>query len=533
MFRKLQDRLSAAASAAFGTATASGIDTAVAHERLQALGPYTSEQIAQALLATSGNVDQAAEILLLSSPNGDDNDHDFASAQVHQQYQHYQNEPNYRHDDDEDLQRALQQSMMPSTTPSTHFNSTNNHSVVVAQQRPDRTPAMNDAAAAAERRAAASKPKALKKPRSYSNSNNNQTKQSPVPSSSAHSSTAAVSAAAAPIRVHKVHKLQLHHPDVKLIPQLRDKSVEEQVVRTADRMKHHPAAVDALHRALSALYQNPDGEAVRRIDTNSPGFVRSVAPAPGALDFLRAMRFDSTTSNNDKTMLILHLPLYDPALVYLGLTALEQTRTTLEYQTAKEWLVFAKEMTAFLTAPVIDDSNEATQRKAHSRQCPTEPTAGRGALLQIQLLPSTSLSASSTASAATAPTTLPTATNTTVATTGTTAGLRTIRRRFDSDDTVEDVLSWIGAAVGTEILSRLQKNTWCLVNINHSQRAPIQIPAQNKWTLQFAGCWPSGRLVVQPSSTSSLNTAAAARPGTAAAGGDSHGLASGTLSDDE
>ena len=46
---------------------------------------------------------------------------------------------------------------------------------------------------------------------------------------------------ARPLRT-KSELLRQHHPDVKLIPKLQDKSIEEQILRTVDRMKHHSEA---------------------------------------------------------------------------------------------------------------------------------------------------------------------------------------------------------------------------------------------------------------------------------------------------
>jgi hypothetical protein len=56
-----------------------------------------------------------------------------------------------------------------------------------------------------------------------------------------------------------------HHPDVKLIPKLQDKSKGEQIMRCTDRMKNSPAAVETLLKALSAARQNPDTDKFRHI----------------------------------------------------------------------------------------------------------------------------------------------------------------------------------------------------------------------------------------------------------------------------
>jgi UBA/TS-N domain/PUB domain len=470
MFRKLQDRVAAVASAAFGTA-----DSDV--QRLQSLGNFTTEQVTSALRATSGNVDRAADLLLSQQQQQQQQQHNQFSTASNQ------NVMDLTGEDDDDLQQALQQSLQE-------------------VRRPTRTPAMNDAAQAAERRAAANKNKPLKAKPSNATGN---AKPKAKAQSALSLQTNTPYQPSPPVIRNNVHSLKKHHPDVKLIPKLQDKSVEEQILRTADRMKNNPAAVDTLHRAMTALFRDPDQAKYRRIDTSTAGFVRSVAPAPGAVDFLKALKFAQQGQ-----FLVLHEPLYDPALMYLGLTALEQTRDTIEYRTAKELLVFTKEMTRLLeTTP---SATETTQRSAHLAKCPTEPAPGRGALLQVQLLVEQSNGSSA----------------------GSSGTSRTIRRRFDSDDTVADVLSWIGGTVGTDILAHLVNETWCLANVNHSQRAPIHVATQKHWTLQSVGCWPSGRLQVQPMAAVAPTAAESSSTGAwVLRAGESHGLASGTSSDDE
>jgi lipopolysaccharide biosynthesis regulator YciM len=140
MFRKLQDRVVAAASNALGiTATANNENDMSTIQRLQALGDYTVAEVESALNTAGGNVDRAAELLLLQqrtiSSNHNNNDADMM-------------------DEDMELQRALQQSLEVQEQ---------------QQQIPPRSDIMNQAAEAAFRRAEMSKPSISskkKKPRS-------------------------------------------------------------------------------------------------------------------------------------------------------------------------------------------------------------------------------------------------------------------------------------------------------------------------------------------------------------------------------
>jgi PUB domain/UBA/TS-N domain len=473
MFRKLQDRLSAAV---FGGGSAAESDV----ERLQALG-FSEPQATAALEAAGHNVDRAAELLLSSS----------SSSQQPQSQLHSQN-----HDHDAELQRVLQQSMMEQQQ--------QQQQLTVQQHR---TEVMSKAAEAAARRAA----QAPTKKKSATKTTTAAPKPPPRPVPAASQLHTAFQATSITTATKTTAALSQHHPDVKIIPKLQDKSVEEQVLRTADRMKHHPAAVDTLYRLVSTIYKEPANDKYRRIDTTTAAYQRSgVQDVPGAHDFLMALKFQTM-----QNVMILHTHLYDPALVYLGMTALEQTKRTAEYTAAKAQLLFVKEMQSILNTTTTTDTTEqeTAQRAAFLAQCPKEPVdrGGGVALVKVQLLPNV-----------------------------------TLHRRFDSDDTVHDVLTWLGGTVGSALYQRLVvTGTWCLVDMNshgrattvaghHHHHPTIDCVNGSHLTLQYVGCWPSGRLQVRPSATTIVNDSNNSNSNMDRVGETkSRGLALGSFSDDE
>ena len=270
-------------------------------------------------------------------------------------------------------------------------------------------------------------------------------------------------------------RLVAHHPDVKVIPKLQEKSKEEQILRCADRLKQNHVAVDTLLRALSTVRDHPENPKFRKVDKTTAGYQRSLANVPGAEDFLRAMNYRDATS----TSLILDRAAVDPALLYLGISALEQMRLTKEYQESKMKAVFAKEIEQ-IRAEADYSEAEAIARANFLSKCPSEP--GKGGLVQI------------------------------------TMANETIRRRFDGDDTLEDVLNFLGAH-GTKIPENLVNKEWALVDSNRYPLLPIDCHSNRSNTLQYIGCWPSGKLEILPNKEEWLSNENLVR-------GDSRGLGS-------
>jgi hypothetical protein len=362
-------------------------------QRLVGLG-FDATRATNALQAANGNVDRAAE-LLLSNSNASPSDPELSHST-----------------EDATIQRIMQESL--------HIEQRRqqNDFQEFARASPVRTAAMNKAAEAAARRADGVGVKPLR-----SNSGG----------------------------------LSTHHPQVKLIPKLQDKTKEEQILRCADRLKASHQAVDTLYRALTAVQKNSNNPKFRKIDKNTVGYQKSVATAPGAEDLLAAMNYRPQGTHT----LVLDRAMVDPALLYLGVSALEQTKLTPEYQQSKAKGVFSK--TVREIQQLADTSEaEAIARAALMAKCPTEPAEGRGALIQVIVAEDT------------------------------------LRRRFDGDDTLQDVLNWLGSH-GTDIPVKILSREWCLVDLNRYPAIPMDCAVNKGHTIQFIGCWPSGKLEVLPS----------------------------------
>jgi len=74
-----------------------------------------------------------------------------------------------------------------------------------------------------------------------------------------------------------------------------------------------------------------------------------------------------------------------------------------------------------------------------------------------------------------------------------------VSRRFDGDDTLEDVLNWLGGCYGTELLEKIRGSSreWCLCDLNRYPCSPIDVEKHSRKTLQYLGLFPSGKLGVR------------------------------------
>lgn len=246
------------------------------------------------------------------------------------------------------------------------------------------------------------------------------------------------------------------HPNVKVPKGMSQCEKEDAILRCAQRVAPNTAAVDTLLKSLKQLQQNSTNLKFRTIDTSTPGFKRSL-DVPGTLDFFKAMGYHTSRGNEN----VLELSYVDPAAFYIGISALEQIQqTSVEYQRNKAQIVFDKEVQQII-AQADQDMQEALKRSQFISKLPSEPTMG-GGFITVELGSSSK-----------------------------------IQRKFDGDDCLQDVLNWLGAN-GSVIPQKLENHEWYLTNRNHANAVAYNVTALKGKTLQYIGCWPSGRLAIVP-----------------------------------
>lgn len=255
---------------------------------------------------------------------------------------------------------------------------------------------------------------------------------------------------------------KFEHPNVKVPTAMKDKTKEEQILRCTQRLSTNSLAVDTLIRTFRTIRDNPHNDKYRRIDTTNPGFIKALDGVPGAKDLLLAVNFQPRYNNE----LVLDHGRVDPALLYLAISALEQVLESDEYKDDKNQRLFIKEVKAIQDgATGTNHDQELVQRAAYLSKCPSEPQGGSGALMQLSI------------------------------------GDTKLSRKFDGDDILQDLISWIGAH-GTTIPQKLITREWCLVDLNRYPIVPMDVDVHQGKTLQYLGLWPSGKLAIRPSASS-------------------------------
>lgn len=401
MFRKLSNRM----SSLFG------------NEKVNTLVNmgFDANQAANALEATGGNVERAAELLLVASNN-----------------------------ETRSTNRIPQQEVVDLT--GTYSNQT--HEQMMEK-------AMRESLASEEER--------LKKQKATSNSKKATKKKSNSPIRSKRT-PAALAAEARANQMTSKSSIN-SNPKYKMPTPLKNKSKEELIPRLAARLSPYPRAVDTLNRALTALKNDPSNAKYRTIDKNTKGYQATLQNVPSAEDLLLALNFQRRT-RGEHGILVIERAQVDIALLWIAISSIEKASKTKEYKIAKKKVEFEKAVRKLLSVQETQVSEtEIAARLEYSKKLCTEPREQQGAihqniaLMQIHLLPE-----------------------------------RVVKRRFDGDDQLRDIINWMGTFDST-LATKLKNGEWCLVDKNISNPTPIPCDERSlNFTLQRIGCWPSGKL---------------------------------------
>ena len=221
---------------------------------------------------------------------------------------------------------------------------------------------------------------------------------------------------------------------------------EERVQRAAARLAGHAAAVDILVTSLTRVLQNPADEKYRTVNIQNKHFQSTVAAAPGGMEFMYAVGFEPMHGH-------LVLQSRDPALVWIGKSALEQLRGTSSYGASKE----AQQLQQALALSKVEyETHDEVARAAFLLRVPEEPPEGAAGSTKICVH----------------------------------VGQEQVWRRFESCNTLEDLLNFVRS------LPRAPKRDLVLDNITTRPPRRLDTAAQLGLTLQRLDMWPSGHVAV-------------------------------------
>jgi len=287
-------------------------------------------------------------------------------------------------------------------------------------------------------------------------------------------------------------------PKVHMPKKLSDHNQEDIIIRSANRFAPYSLCVDTLLRSLRTIRSDPNNRKYQSIDTTGAAFRRSLT-APGVIDFLKAVNFHSSPNSNR----VLTLSHYDPAAFYLAISALERIQNTSpEYSKNKALRTFQKEIDNCLVTSSNDDT-ETLAREKYLSKLPREPTNG-GSPITVEF----GLAVRNTA-------------NNNGNDIGTTNVVDTdykeqtttkkISRGFDHDDTLGDVVNWLGGQASA-IPNKLRTGEWTIIDRNRIGSEEdynyhrLDVSELSDKTLHYIGCWPSGRIAIVPRLTTTMTT---------------------------
>ncbi|KAL3773298.1 hypothetical protein ACHAW5_000245 [Stephanodiscus triporus] len=459
VFKKFADRIISAGATAANALRPTEQQHANEIRQLESMG-FAPERARHALNATGGDVDRAAELLLLGDVDevvGDLPPSSRGAPRGGGGMTHVEAH------NDEQMRRAMEESLMAEESRRMR------EAEAASLRRPevvDLTGGGRSKSVAAKKREGVSPPSARKDP-TAAVADVRDRKKAPTARQRDDPGRFGKSGTAAKI------SLEQTHPSVKIPERLSNKSKEEQILRCADRLKSHVMAVDTLHRALTSVRNSPGEPKYLVIDRANANYAKFVRDKPGAEDMLLAMNYRHDRARDE---LRLERHLVDDALLYLGITALERIRTSEEYAEGKRSRAFHAEMrrvaggngSAMLRIGMTE--GETLIRTAFMGKVPKEPLGGGGTRIDVFLGDESERI----------------------------DGGR-VNRRFDGDDTLEDVLNWLGGCYGNELLEKIRGDSrvWCLCDLNNYPILPFDVEKHGGKTLQYLGLFPSGKLGVR------------------------------------
>ena len=210
-------------------------------------------------------------------------------------------------------------------------------------------------------------------------------------------------------------------------------------------------AVDILMSSLTKVSKDPTNERFRKVNVSSAGpFKDRVASVPGGVELLYSVGFEPMYGH-------LVLQSFDASLLEHALACLEAARTSEAYLSAKARKLSAK---AADDARKEKEAAAALKRAGYLSKVPAEPAAENGGSV-----------------------------HSTCVLTFTVGGERIARRKFESDNTLEDVLNYVRSLVAVPVDAVLKLDNVTTAPFRHLDPEDKRCASASLYALDL---WPMG-----------------------------------------
>jgi len=225
---------------------------------------------------------------------------------------------------------------------------------------------------------------------------------------------------------------------------------EERISKACVTLAPHAEAIDILLTSLTKVKNDPTNERFRKVNVKASGpFKEKVASVPGGVELLYSIGFEPMYGH-------LVLQSLDPSLLEHALACLDSARTTDAYLSTKARKLNAK---AAEEARKEREAAAAIKRAEFLAKVPPEPAENGGSVHSTCVL------------------------------TFTVGGERVARRKFESDNTLEDVLNYVRSLSSVPVDAQVKLDNVTTAPFRHLDPADKRSSTASLYALDL---WPMG-----------------------------------------
>lgn len=238
-----------------------------------------------------------------------------------------------------------------------------------------------------------------------------------------------------------------------------ESAISSKIDALAKKIAPYPEALDLLIYIFETILKYPKEEKYRSVKTTKPSYVSAIGPCSKAAEdilllagFRKSGEYLSLSSSKQRG---------EESLLWIAKTSLESQRETDVYKNNKDRLLLLKVMAE---SKASASAEEMERRNELRKKVPMEPEEGAAGTTRITVF----------------------------------IGDAVLKRRFTSDDTLNQVVNWIGASYSSYMPLKLTQSKSCeLVDVTLFPHKTVNVKDDGNRTLQALGFWPGAELRVK------------------------------------